>query len=1164
MNRYQGVRLDLRAVAQTARSAVPPVAQPASATSTATGPAGRAACDTAGWATCATTSSEPPHEPKPPWRVPLRRNLLNSSPNPIPGPDGAAPSIARFIVPIRFRFLKKRCSTGTADSRDDPARPGCYRPQEVLPHDALRIRIRLAAANGIPAWAWVVACLAACIVSATAQNQHRIVAWRSVDDLPQSATLGVTISPRGRVLSTHAVSLPIARLDGFHVTTVSNSVGAPSRVHESRSEQLWCVSPDGLLENTGAGWNIHPVAEISAEFRANPLRSIRPIPLFPLDRNRVLILLPDRLLEYDATERATLVLRLAASTDVGRFNEITPSRDDGAWISGSRGLLRIPAPMRQLRPDTPFEEFIVPDTLNAAELQRPFEDRFGDVVTVSEDRGSRGRVILRLSMGQWERWGVQGQNLRQAWSDADGELWAHTSGTVFRFEQGPDGLRPVTILQVGRVADVAIESPGTAWLATSEGLFRIAPLPWRPALGIARDAGAVLSITSDWRGRLIAATPNSILRLEGSLWRAVPFPGSPGEEASKQREILFPLPDGSVIARPSEISHVFDTDGEPSALPAGVAASLPVGLLPDGRLVLQRRDVRADELIAFDGTSAVPFAQLPTDHATLGELTLVLPTRSGELWVGGSSGLAVRRGGQWMSGDALPSGAERPAFDAPLVGLELPDGKILIGGADALREYDGQTWRVLRRGLERVHTLHRTRDGAVWIASGSGLHRFKERSWFTLGEEEGLPSGAVFSAFADGGGQLWAGTARGLFVFDANADTAPPRAEITDIDVPTGAGENRARFVIGGHDQWRFTPAGRLLYSWRLDNGAWSTWRFASSDQFTNLPAGTHRFEARAMDPSGNHNGPTAVHEFTVILPWFKDPRLVLASLALTLLLIALGAQAIHGYWRLKQSYAEVERQVAERSAALERANIELLHSHKMRALGTLSAGVAHDFNNLLSIIKGSAQLLESQIPDADKARQRLQRIKTAVDQGAGLVKAMLGYSRDATPARRQILPTEAVQRTLRLMEDRIPGRIAFDPPALPPPTAVAQPEMLQQILLNLIQNADEAMDQRGLVRIEIDVLSRPPDDCWLQPAPAERYVSVAIQDHGVGIPAENLPRIFEPFFTTKALSSRRGTGLGLSMVYEFAKEMGAGIAVTSIVGAGTTFRIVLPVAPPR
>ena len=100
--------------------------------------------------------------------------------------------------------------------------------------------------------------------------------------------------------------------------------------------------------------------------------------------------------------------------------------------------------------------------------------------------------------------------------------------------------------------------------------------------------------------------------------------------------------------------------------------------------------------------------------------------------------------------------------------------------------------------------------------------------------------------------------------------------------------------------------------------------------------------------------------------------------------------------------------------------------------------------------------------------------------------------------------------------------------------------------------------------RKRIVLATRPmdklPATLVLAPAPAARYVAASVQDFGCGIPQEILPRIFEPFFTTKALSTRRGTGLGLSMVYELARKMGAGLAVETAVGHGSTFTLVLPV----
>jgi signal transduction histidine kinase len=258
-----------------------------------------------------------------------------------------------------------------------------------------------------------------------------------------------------------------------------------------------------------------------------------------------------------------------------------------------------------------------------------------------------------------------------------------------------------------------------------------------------------------------------------------------------------------------------------------------------------------------------------------------------------------------------------------------------------------------------------------------------------------------------------------------------------------------------------------------------------------------------------------------------------------------------------------VGRIVEQRTRELERANAELLHSQKMRALGTLAAGVAHDFNGLLSIIKGSAQLLERAVPATDeRARQRLARIQGAVEQGTGLVRAMLGYGRAGPRTGEAFDLPPALAEARGLLAESFGPRVRWEvPDALP--AVFGSAEMLRQMLLNLVQNADEAMDARGETLVRVRRLEAVPAGGVLAPAAAGPCLALEVTDHGVGIPPEHLSRLFEPFFTTKGFSARRGTGLGLLMVHEFAKELGYGLQVESTVGAGSTFRILLPLAAP-
>ena len=272
-----------------------------------------------------------------------------------------------------------------------------------------------------------------------------------------------------------------------------------------------------------------------------------------------------------------------------------------------------------------------------------------------------------------------------------------------------------------------------------------------------------------------------------------------------------------------------------------------------------------------------------------------------------------------------------------------------------------------------------------------------------------------------------------------------------------------------------------------------------------------------------------------------------------------------------------------------------------MTALGTLAAGIAHDFNNILSIIKGSAQIVEENLHDPAKIRTRLDRIKTVVGQGGEIVRAMLGFSRSSDE------PTPAdlngiVEDTLRLLGDRFLRNveIQFDRRENLPRVSVPR-DFVQQIILNFVFNAAEAMsgNKRVVIRTEFlanllipkkgaltQSLSHPmgegarrageglrtghpagvsateclPPEVVLAPGEARAHITISVQDFGCGISPENLPRIFEPFFTTKAMSARRGTGLGLSMVYELARKMDSGLAVESELGRGSTFTLLVPV----
>ncbi len=528
------------------------------------------------------------------------------------------------------------------------------------------------------------------------------------------------------------------------------------------------------------------------------------------------------------------------------------------------------------------------------------------------------------------------------------------------------------------------------------------------------------------------------------------------------------------------------------------------------------------------------------------------------MWLSEGAGTACYHDKKWLAFTSTDNSTP----EAPIAFAELADGRIWCADREQIWEFDGHAWSVVRRGFNRINAMVRARDGTIWVACNNGLQRFAQTIWLENSIEEGLPSVAVRGLYENQRG-LWAATTHGLSLFHPQADTDPPTVSIQKLaNLGNGSAEaNVITLYFVGEDKWHYTPANRLLYSYRLDDGDWSAYQEMDRVTYTDLTPGTHAFKVRALDRNGNQSREPGQLEFAVVLPWYKETRLVLISSAGLATALFFAALAFNRHRQLVRSYAEVESKVAERTLQLEMAHHELLQSQKMRALGTLAAGIAHDFNNILSIVKGSAQIIEDNVDNPEKVKSRADRIKIVVDQGAGIVRAMLGFSRDSGQETAPCEINAVVGDTLKLLGDRFLREVQVKhQPSDGLPTVMASKDFIQQILLNFIFNAAESMAVNKEILVSARKLDRLPQDLVLLPISAAAYVAIAVQDFGSGIAPELLPRIFEPFFTTKARSSQRGTGLGLSMVYELAKRLGAGLCVESILDQGSTFTLILPV----
>jgi signal transduction histidine kinase/CheY-like chemotaxis protein len=244
------------------------------------------------------------------------------------------------------------------------------------------------------------------------------------------------------------------------------------------------------------------------------------------------------------------------------------------------------------------------------------------------------------------------------------------------------------------------------------------------------------------------------------------------------------------------------------------------------------------------------------------------------------------------------------------------------------------------------------------------------------------------------------------------------------------------------------------------------------------------------------------------------------------------------------------------------RDSLDLLRqAQKMEAIGRLAGGVAHDFNNLLTVITGFSGLLLDRLAPDDPSRHDVEQIAEAAERAVAVTGQLLAFSRRQLLQPLPVDLNEVVAHTEGMLRRLIGEDVALVT-RLDAGVGIvyAEPGQIEQIIVNLVVNARDAMPAGGRIEIATGLTEQPSGNSLGLSGGA--YASLTVADSGVGMDSETRARIFEPFFTTK--ETGKGTGLGLATVYGIVAQSGGGIAVESTPGRGTTFTIYLPVPTPR
>jgi signal transduction histidine kinase/ligand-binding sensor domain-containing protein/ActR/RegA family two-component response regulator len=503
---------------------------------------------------------------------------------------------------------------------------------------------------------------------------------------------------------------------------------------------------------------------------------------------------------------------------------------------------------------------------------------------------------------------------------------------------------------------------------------------------------------------------------------------------------------------------------------------------------------------------------------------------------------------------------------------------------------DRGPWRTLPLRLRRVLTNLGATDltclgnGRLAVGTFAGLALFDVSaasvdSWRILSQvadADGLPANAI-SAVATSGNDdlLWVGTGFGLGVVDVAraAQLSPARLtlrltaqvdgrEVSDGDVlmPTDNDLHVEPSLLTYHREelTRFRvqlSEGKLTTSRVAVDSLGGEWLDVPDRYYHDLPPGKYTLTVWAYDWAGREYGPILRH-FSMQVPTYESPAALVTYGALIALILTGAYQ-----WRMATLRSSTQRLLErERQADAERAwfQEQVREAQKLESLGTLAGGVAHDFNNLLGVIRGNAELARTALRKGRSNADHLGAILDASDRARDIVRQILTFSRRSTPTREYVNLSRLVLDLQPLLRRMVPRTVQLVTTGAEHAHLVqGDPTQLQQLLLNLVSNAEYAIREKvtGTITLVLSTRSVPEG----QPAPTGTVVVLQVRDTGDGMSEEVRQRIFEPFFTTKPTGE--GTGLGMAVVHGIVVSHGGRAEVFSTPGAGSTFELTFPAA---